>query len=561
MPIHPLAVLLALFALLLAAPAGAQTGADTVLVNGRIVRFEAEPSEALAIRAGRIVALGTSREIRALAGPATRIIDLAGDMVIPGLIDSHIHAIRAGLTYQNEVDWSGARTIAEALSRLRAAALRAPQGAWLVVAGGWVARQFAEGRRPSQEEIVAAVPDHPVYVQLLYSAVLLSPGGLAALGVLDEPELASRLTVETDVGGNPTGWLSAESRTISELYDHLPRPGFAQQLAGTREFFRTLNSLGVTGVIDPGGYNLPLSAYQPLFRLWREEGLSLRVAYSLCAPRRGHELEDFQALTAALPMGLGDDSLRFNGIGENVVWGMYNNDAPSTEEQEQLFQVLRWAAARGLAATFHWNSERSVAHLLAVLARVNAETSLVPLRWSIAHLNDASLDSLRRMQALGIGWLVQDALYYSGEDFVARQGVEAARFVPPIVTALHLGLPVGAGTDAQRVMSFNPFVALQWLVDGRTVAGLAMRAPEQRLSRLAALKLYTLGSAWFAHDEERRGELEAGRLADLAVLDRDYLAVPVEEIAGIRALLTLVGGRVVHATGRYAGLLENGLRR
>lgn len=526
--------------------------ADTVLVNGKIVTFDSTPAEALAVRDGRIAAIGRSADIRTLAGSATQVIDLAGRTVIPGLIDSHIHAIRAGLTYTTEVHWIGARSIAEALDRLRGAAQSAPRGSWLVVAGGWIEEQFAEKRRPTQAEIASVAGDHPVYVQLLYSAVLLTAGGIEALGVLNDAGLASRLKIETGADGKPTGWISADNRTISDLFDRLPRPSFEQQVAGTRAFFRTLNSLGITGVLDPGGYNMPIAAYRPLFQVWRDRALTIRVAYSLCAPRRDHELEDFQALTAMLPMGFGDDWLRFNGIGENVTWGLYNNDTPSDAQKEQLYQVLRWAAPQGLTATFHWHNDRAVHHLLDVLERVNRETPVAPLRWSIAHLNDASSDSLARMRALGVGWLMQNAFYFRGEAFLGQRGADAIRLAPPIGTALRMGIPIGGGTDAHRVMSYNPFVSLQWMLDGKTVAGLPTRGQDETPTRLEALRIYAEGSAWFAHDDARRGSLAVGKLADLAVLTGDYLTVPVDEIGGIRSLLTMVGGRVVYAAEPYA---------
>jgi predicted amidohydrolase YtcJ len=497
------------------------------------------------------MAVGTSSMITAMTDGRTRVMNLSGRTVIPGLIDSHIHAIRAGLTFSSEVHWIGARSLEEALGRLRAAAKAAPKGSWLVVAGGWTEGQFAERRRPTQAEIASAAPDHHVYVQILYSAVLLSPGGVEALKIDANPELASRLKVETDADGKPTGWLSGDNRAVSDVFNLLPRPDFAQQLAGTRAFFRVLNSFGITGVLDPGGYNMPLEEYRALFQLWRERQLTLRVAYNLCAPRRDHELEDFQALTAALPMGLGDDWLRFNGIGENVTWGMYNNETPSEADRDKLRQVLRWAAPRGLGATFHWHNDRSVHFLLDVLEEVNRETPITRLRWSVAHLNDASPQSLDRLKALGMGWLMQDAFYFRGEAFIGQRGLDAARVSPPIVSALRLGLPVGGGTDAHRVMSYNPFVSLQWMLDGKTVTGTETRARNELPTREQALRIYTLGSAWFAHDDHQRGSLSVGKLADLAVLSADYLTIPVAEVSKLSSVLTIVGGMIVYAIGDY----------
>ena len=248
--------------------------------------------------------------------------------------------------------------------------------------------------------------------------------------------------------------------------------------------------------------------------------------------------------------------MRFNGIGENVTWGLYNNDNPSDAQKEQLYEVLRWAVSRGMTATFHWHNDRPVHHLLEVLARVNAETPIAKLRWSVAHLNDASPETLKRLQTMGVGWLLQNAFYFRGEAFLGQRGADAARLVPPLASALRLKLPVGGGTDAHRVMAPNPFVSLQWMLDGKTISGVAMRAPQELPTRIEALRLYTQGSAWFSFEEDERGALAVGQLADLAVLSRDYLGVPIEKIGGTISLLTMVGGRIVYADGPYAVLEE-----
>jgi predicted amidohydrolase YtcJ len=541
----------------LASPAHAQD-ADTVLLNGRIITLDAAApqAEALAVRDGKIIAIGTSAAIRPLAGGGTRVIDLAGRTVIPGLIDSHMHAIRAALFYATEVNWIGTTSIPEAMGRIKDAAQRAKPGQWIIVAGGWTTEQFKEKRRPTQTELLAAAPDHPVYIQLFYGAALLTPAGFKALNIAADTDVPPNGKIERDASGNPTGWIAGDNPTISGLFDKLPLPTFAQSVDGTRQFFRELNRLGITGVSDPGGFNLTTESYQPLFKVWRDHALTVRVVYSLFAQRRGKELEDYQSVTQMLPMGFGDDWLRFNGIGENVAWGMYNNDNPSEAQKEQLYQIYKWAAARRLTMTQHWNNNRSVHHLLDVLERVNRETPIAPLRWSIAHLNDATPESLQRMKALGIGWLMQDAMHFNGEAFLKARGAEAMRVTPPIMTALKLGIPVGGGTDAHRVMSYNPFVSLQWMIDGRTIGGTLTRDEEQLPSREEALRFYTLGSAWFTFDDAKRGSLARGKLADLAVLSKDYLTVPTAEIGGIESLLTMVGGRIVYAAVPYASLEE-----
>ena len=541
-----------LFALL-ATPLLAQP-ADTVFVNGKVLAADSRFAvhQALAVRDGRILATGRSAEIRKLAGKGTRVVDLQGRTAIPGLIDSHMHAIRAALSFATEVNWIGASTLEEALNRIREGAKRAKPGGWLIVAGGWTEHQFKERRRPTQAELAAAAPGHPVYVQWFYAWAMLTQPALDALKVKEDADLPGGLKLERGADGKPTGGVAGPA--IAALFSRLPTPTFAEQVEGTRQFFRELNRLGLTGVGDPGGFNMSPEAYQPLFRVWRDGQLTVRVSYSLFSQKRGKELEEFQELAQMTPMGYGDDLLRFNGIGERVTFGMYNNDTPTDEEKNQLYTAAKWAAERGMGLTQHWQPDQSVHHLLDVLERVNREIPIAPLRWSIAHLNDGSDASLARMKALGVGWTLQNAMYFEGDRFLKDRGEAAARRAPPVATALKAGVRVGAGTDAHRVMSYNPFVALQWLLDGRTVTGTAIRGPEELPTRAQALRLYTSGSAWFDRTDHKRGTLEKGKLADLAVLSKDYLKAPVAEIGGIESLLTMVGGKIVYAAGPYEKL-------
>lgn len=527
--------------------------ADLIVTNAKIVTLDAASTvaQALAVREGRIVAVGGNDAVEALVGSATRRLDAGGRTVIPGLIDSHIHAVRAGLTYATEVNWIGARTIGEAMDRLRQAA-RARPGSWIIVAGGWSELQFAEKRRPSMAEVMSAVPDNAAYIQLFYSAVLMTPKAQEALGI-SAGRLPAGIMAESAASGEATGWFTGTIVSISALFDRLPRPSFEDNVAGTQQFFTELNRLGVTGVVDPGGFSIYPSHYAALQKLWRDKSLSVRVAFSLFAQNVGAEFEEYKNLTQFLPMGYGDDMLRFNGIGERITAGMYNNNAPDAAAKDKFLQIIRWAAKQGLSVTIHWPEDKSVHHLLDLYEEVNKETPIAPLRWSIAHLDNVSSETIVRMKALGIGWTMQDALYLGGDRIVAQAG-DAARRMPPIVTALRAGLHVGAGTDAHRVASYNPFVALQWMLDGKTVGGLSTRGPDETPSREEALRLYTVGSAWFCFDEMRRGTLENGKLADFVILNQDFMSVPVEQIGATASLLTVVGGKVVYATDVFSNV-------
>ncbi len=529
---------------------------DLLLINGKIITQDTSSrvEEALAVETGHIAATGSTNELRKLAGPATKVIDLGGRVVIPGLIDSHIHAIRAGFRYAAEVNWEGAASLGEAFERLKSAAARAKPDAWLIVAGGWTPRQFTENRRPTDAELAAAVSGHPVYIQLFYGYALINAEGRDRLGMKTEADLPAGAKFERDREDRATGWIVGKGPAIISLYSRLPKPSMDEAIDGSRRFLRELSSFGLTGVIDPGGHNLAPEDYAALFHLWRRHELPLRVVYSIFAPRPGTELEDFRATTPFLPMGMGDDWLRFNGLGECITWGMYNNDTPSEADKEAFYRVARWAADQGLTLTVHWNNERSVQHLLEVFERVNREVPIAPLRWSIAHLHDASDASLQRMKALGVGWLMQDGLYFAAPSFIAERGEAQMQRSPPIGSALRLGLTIGGGTDANRVMIENPFVSLRWMLDGLTVDGIETRNVREIPTREEALRIYTEGSAWFAHDENRRGRLMPGMLADLAVLSDDYFTVPISDIAKIKSVLTMVGGQIVYASDRYSGL-------
>ena len=525
--------------------------ADTVLLNGKILTADAAFStqQALAVRDGKITALGTTAQMRKLAGPKTQVIDLGGRTVIPGLIDSHMHAIRAASFFSTETNWAGVTSLAEALERIRESAKTKPAEEWVVVGGGWKPEQFKEKRLPTQAELTEAAGNHPAYVQMLYAWALVNQRGLEALHIKSDADLPGGGKLDRDAQGQPTGGITGG---IVPLFDRLPKPTPAQQVEGTKKFFRELNRLGMTGVSDPCGNNVTPETYDAISQVWRDRQLTVRVAYSICGFNPPHEVEEYQKYLGLMPMGFGDDMMRFNGIGEQIVWAINNVQKPNAADLERFYQIAKWAAGRGYGLTFHCGTDAAADAVLSVFERVDREVSIKNLRWSLAHMNDASPASLRRMKALGMGWTAQDAMYFGGDEAINRAGEAAARRMPPVETAREIGVPVGAGTDAHRVAPYSPFTALEWALDGKTVTGKVQRGPEETPSRANALRAYTQGSAWFSHDDGKRGSLETGKLADLAVLTKDYLTMPVEQIGALESLLTMVGGRVVYAAGPLA---------
>jgi predicted amidohydrolase YtcJ len=548
-----LAVLTGLTLTLPASFASAQT-ADTVLFNGKILTVDKDFSvqQALAIAHGQVLAAGTTAAMKKLAGDKTKLIDLGGRTVIPGLTDGHIHGIRAALTFGTEVNWIGVPSLKEALEKVRRAGKTQKPGSWIVVAGGWTEEQFSEKRRPTAIEVAEAAPDNPVYIQHLYDWLLLTPKAVEALNIREDADVTPGGKLERDGENRPTGVVIGNGNTLGKIFDKLPKPSLEQQVDGSKRFFHEMNSFGITGIVDGGGVSMYPANYEAVFKLWHDKQLTLRVAYHLCAPKPGSELADLQNLTQLLPQGFGDAMLHFNGPGEILIWADWTDGDITPDGKAKLAELLRWAASKGYTIQLHWNPDHTVHDLLDVIEDINKDFPVRDLRWTVLHLYNASEDNLKRMKSLGLIWGVQDGLYFGGERLQHDVGVEQAQALPPIATALRLGLTVAGGTDAHRVSSYNPFVALQWYLDGTTIGGVKTRGDAEAPSRRQALEMYTRNSAFMANEDDKRGTLEPGKFADLAVLSSDYLTAPVKEIGKIKSVLTMVGGKAVYASGPFA---------
>jgi len=539
---------------------------DTILFNGRIITLDtARPTAtAVAIQGGLFTAVGDDSDIMALRGPDTVLIDLHGRTVVPGLNDSHTHVIRSGLSYNMELRWDGVASLADALRMLRELAQRTPAPQWVRVVGGWSEFQFAERRMPTLAEINAAAPDTPVFVLHLYVRALLNAAALRAVGYTrDSPDPVGG-TIERDANGNPTGMLIAKPNALI-LYATLakgPKLPMEYQLNSTRHFLRELNRLGITSVIDAGGgfHSYP-DDYAVVERLHREGELSVRIAYNLFTQKPKGELEDFRKWTSSVTLGQGDAMYRHNGAGEMLAFSAADfedfleprPDLPATMEDD-LYPVVRLLAEKRWPFRLHATYDESINRALAVFERVNREVPFDGMHWILDHAETITPRNIERVKALNGGIAVQHRLAYQGEYFVDRYGAKAAEAAPPIRRMLDMGVPVGAGTDATRMATYNPWVALYWLVSGRTVGGLALTSPSARLDRTTALRLWTEGSAWFSTEDGRKGHIAPGRYADLAALDADYFSVPEESIKAITAALTMVGGRVVHGDLEFKDL-------
>jgi predicted amidohydrolase YtcJ len=539
--------------------------AELILHNAKIAT-NGVPSfvEAIAITAGKIAAVGKDDEILRLRGPQTRVIDGRRRTVIPGLNDSHMHPIRGGLNYNLELRWDGVPSLADALRMLKEQAARTPAPQWVRVIGGWTEFQFAERRMPTLDEINAVAPDTPVFVMHLYDRALLNAAALRAVGYDKNAPNFPAGEVQRDRHGNPTGLLIAKPNA-NILYSTLakgPKLSREDQLNSSRLFFRELNRFGITSAIDAGGgfQNYP-DDYGVVNELHRSGELSIRLAYNLFTQRPKQELADFQNWTKMTKPGDGDDFYRVNGAGEMLVFSAADFEdilEPRPDMlpvmESELKAVIRHLVENRWPFRIHTTYNETIERALNVYEEVNREIPFDGLHWFFDHCETISDRNIERVKALGGGIAVQNRMAFQGEYFVERYGSKQAKRTPPIRRMLEMGVPVGAGTDATRVSSYNPYLSLYWLITGKTVGGLSLYPQENRLDREEALKLYTMGSSWFSTEDGKKGALAPGQLADLAVLSGDYFSIPEEEIKHLESVLTIVGGKIVYASDEFSKL-------
>ncbi len=537
---------------------------DLILHRGLFTTLDrANPiANAVAIKNGRFQQVGREDEIMPLAGPQTRVIDLRGKRVLPGLIDNHLHIIRGGLNFNLELRWDGVRSLADAMSMLKRQVAITPTPQWVRVVGGFTEHQFAEKRLPTIEELNAAAPDTPVFILHLYDRALLNGAALRAVGYTKETPEPPGGEIVRDAAGTPTGLLLAKPNAAI-LYATLargPKLPPEYQVNSTRLFMRELNRLGVTGAIDAGGgfQNYP-EDYQVIEQLAKDKQLTIRLAYNLFTQKPQGEKEDFLRWTSSSKYKQGDDYFRHNGAGEMLVFSAADfedfrqprPDMPQAMEHD-LEEVVRVLAQNRWPWRMHATYDETISRALDVFERVNQDVPLEGLNWFFDHAETISDASIDRIAALGGGVAVQHRMAYQGEYFVERYGPGAAEATPPVAKMLERGLKVSAGTDATRVASYNPWVSLSWLITGKTVAGMQLTPQRNCLDRETALRMWTENVTWFSNEVGNKGRIEAGQLADLVVPDRDFFSCSESEIADTTALLTMVGGKVVWGAGDFA---------
>jgi predicted amidohydrolase YtcJ len=531
---------------------------DKIFYNGRITTLDEvqQEAEAVAVSGDRIFAVGTDKEILAMKTSATQMVDLKKRRLIPGLIDSHTHLIRGGLNYNMELRWDGLDSLAVGLRMLREQAQRTPAPQWVRVVGGFSAHQFKEKRLPTIEELNEAAPDTPVFILHLYDRALLNRAAVSVCGFTKDTPNPPGGEIIRDDKGNPTGCLVSKPNAMI-LYSTLakgPKLPLEYQINSTRHFMRELNRLGITGVIDAGGgfQNFP-DDYEVVDQLSKQKELTVRIAYNLFTQKPKAEVDDFRHWTSNIKFGQGDSFYKHNGAGEMLVYSAADFEdfrqprpdlAPNMEAE--LEEVIRVLAEKKWPFRLHATYDETIDRALNVFEKVNREIPFNGIRWFFDHAETISKKNIDRVAALSGGIAVQHRMAYQGEYFIERYGAQAAETTPPIKEMLNAGLHVGAGTDATRVASYNPWICLSWLVTGKTVAGTKLYPDEKCLDKKTALQLWTTSNTWFSNEENVRGQIKETQLADFIALSEDYFTVDADCIRNITSVLTVVGGNIVH---------------
>jgi predicted amidohydrolase YtcJ len=541
-----LAVLLAVLTALPAAaqprPADPCAGArDLRLTNGRIVTMDARSAVVAeaTIQDGRFVAVG-----RAPAGrlsSCTRVINLRGRTAVPGLVDNHNHIVLLGLRPGYDVRLETAATLADVQAAIKARAKGVPAGAFITAMGGWNQAQFAEKRLPTLAELDAAAPDHPVLVFQSFT-------GPAATNTRGRAFFTSKSVAVSEAGA-----IAANAPSMAALNALRAAQTFEDQKRGTLDAMAYSASVGVTtnadmgAFITPGAPDIqgaftadtlatanPFRMYDAFSALHREGRLSVRLRVFFLTMDTSPEIPLLRQRLLNTFNGFGDDMMRLSGVGEFATsWPLFGQPEPANYQQ-----ALQFIAGQGWAFQQHSLSPAEDKLTIDTFERVNAITPIAPLRWSIAHAPRIDLPTINRLKALGAGIAVHPFGYLAG-------GPGSG---PPLRTILASGVKAGAGSDSAQISTMNPWPLIYYMVTGKNSSGQVINEGQQ-VTRMEALRLYTVDNGWFLREEDKIGTIEPGKLGDIVVLSEDYfdpVRVPDEAIKRIRSVLTVVDGKIVH---------------
>ncbi len=531
--------------------------ADIVLRNGKIVTVGRNFSikEAVAIKGGRFLAVGSDRDMRPFTGPSTRVIDLGGRTVIPGLIDAQIHATRAGLNWDGELHWEQLRSLADGLQMIAKAAQARPAGSWIVVPGGWVPAQFVEQRFPTIAELDAIAPNHPVYLQYLDEGAVLNSAGLRIVGITNKIAEPKGGKFERTANGELTGWLRG-APAWQLAYSKIPKLSLERARQGLRSCFAELNRLGVTSIADLHDENVGFAERRILAEMARLGELTVRLNFYVNVNTA--ENKSVNSVAAEIKQLPQSDWFRFGGFVVNMDQGnLPANAAKAGSDPQEAFRRMMSLFTEG-AHSFRLRVRDDSDASQALTALEGADAArLSRQRIAFTEFEGGLAQTIERIKKLGAGIIVKSHALI-GEPSLETPAAKIAGNEMSLGGVYEAGVPLGIGSDGFRANNFSPMLTLWWLVTGKNIAGTVTRAPVHKTSREQALRMYTTGGAWLGAESQRKGSIEVDKFADLVVLSGDYLSVPEDQIRSLESVLTMIGGRVVHFASPFGPIKAGG---
>ncbi len=550
-------------------------GADLIVFNAKITTGSLSQPEAsaLAVKRGRIYAVGTDAEIFSLKDNNTQLIDAGRRRLIPGLNDAHVHVLNER-SYNYNVRWDGVPTLQRALEMLSEQAKRTPEGQWVKAIGGWSPYQFKENRFPTMEELRKAVPDRPLIVQYAYNQAFLNELAMKALGIgtarfpmLPDTEL------EKDKQGHYTGIVRGLTFTFLAMEYMVPQPSFEEQVSSYIYVINDLNRFGITSIVDGANASGYPQGHAPLEILVRENRLNIRFSFIdlQFGDASSATLVDAEitAITKKSPISPGENmhptmahGHEYEGTGELLRMALHdheNFDRPAViinedSMRQYIEEDIAKLVKRRIPFRMHISYNENITPFLDALENVNRKIPFDGLRWSIEHAETITPENIERVKKLGGGIALDDKMALHGDGFIKTYNREKALQTPRLRRLVDSGIPLAMTTDGFRASSFNPWIGISWMVTGKSVSGSEILAKDNRLSRDEALKLYTIGPAWFQYQENENGRIVPGNLADFVLLSKDYFTIPDDEIRTISSVLTIVDGRVVFGAQEYSNL-------
>jgi len=529
---------------------------DVVLTNGKIITVDERFSiaQAVAIKGDRIVAVGANQDITRLAGPATRRIDLQGKSVVPGMIDNHMHLTRAATTWTNEVRLDGVFSRKQAVELLRVRAKAVGPGGWVYNMGGWAHQQFADDGQPfTREELDRIAPDNPVALQESYYQFFLNSKALLALGIeagKPDPTEFVRGSIQRDSAGKPTGVIKGDIAATRPVQARLPKVPADQLEASALAMVKDMNRAGLTTFGIPGCTNDVLD----IFKKWKTQGsLNIRT-FCMGGGAAGSAEQVDRAIPqiAAMKLFQGDHFIDDIAFGESVYSPLHDpmfalQSNPSADQLAQWRRMAMEIAKAGLPLHVHAELSTTISAFLDQIEAVHKEYPIRNLRWMLAHVNQINAAELERMKKLGMYAAVHPWAVINGA--IMHEGfADGAYDMPPLATIQNSGIMWGFGSDGSAANQYLPFTTLHFAVTGEMAGG--KKVLRQTISREDALIAFTRKNAYLVFRENDLGTIQVGKLADLVVLDRDYLTVPANQIGGIKPVMTMVGGRIVYDSAK-----------